>query len=293
MLLKTIVWDQFILNDDLLESATRWDSILEPHKHVAVEGFRQKFCYGDPQYLEPLGSSGAFALASKHYQKSEFLVTEKVDGLNMAIIYVFLHGSDLDPRSYVRTRKEIIGSRQDRCVQDEQGFFTQIVEPYWHHYETLAEILRRENCPSSASIVVLYGEYYGPKIQKKGKLYGDKKQFRLFGAKVLPPSFFQLLVDTPREEHHTRRWMHTLSQRIFLINADSCKVPRVPMIGRVKGDQVDTPEKIRAYLSSITASVVATEDKGSPEEAFEGVVLRAENPVRQWKLKRRDYGLLI
>jgi hypothetical protein len=293
MLHETVIWDKFVLDDDLLESATRWASILEPHKHVKVEGHRQMFCYGEPQYLEPLGSPRNFELSADHYLESNFLVTEKVDGRNMALIFIFRDGKDRDPLTFVRSRTEIIGCLSDFCVQDEQQFFTEIVDSNWLYYATLAQNLASEWQPLTASIVVLYGEYYGPRIQKKGKLYGEQKKFRFFGAKVLPTTYFQVLAETPREEHNRRRWMHVIPQQHFFDIARSCGLPTVPVLGEVQGKMVDTPDKIKQFLGGITESIVAMEDEGDPKEAFEGVVLRADCPLRQWKLKKRDYGLFI
>ncbi len=283
MLWKNLIWGGHIFDNDRLESITRWESILAPHQHIKVKGHRQTFCYGEPQFAELDGSL-------EHYRNTKFLVTEKIDGRNMALIFCIRPNRT---EIFVRSRREIIGNITDYCVQNEQLFFTEILRDRIGRYGPLARSLAMTFNSDDSSMVILYGEYYGPKIQKRGKRYGKKGAFRLFGAKVLPNSFYELLMQTHREEHRHYRWMHSVPQIQFLDRADKYFVPCVPILGKIRGDKIDTPEKIQDFLQQFKKeSIVANRDLGIMKDTLEGVVIRAEEPLRQWKLKYRDYGVI-
>lgn len=98
-------------------------------------------------------------------QIAKWLVTEKVDGTNMRVIF--------EPNSSPSVK--ILG-RSDRAN----------VHPdlYRHMADTFTDAKLCEAFPDVDGIVILYGEGFGPGIQKAGVAYGGDKRFSLFDVKV-------------------------------------------------------------------------------------------------------------
>ena len=91
-----------------------------------------------------------------------WLFTEKIDGMNMRIIY------DDGLRIAGRTDKaQIKPDLRERCMEIGQKLEKHLVD----HEDT-------------GHKVCLYGEGFGPKIQKVGGLYGEKRDFILFDVWV-------------------------------------------------------------------------------------------------------------
>jgi len=110
-------------------------------------------------------------------QIGRWLVTEKVDGMNMRIIWE--PDSDLDPRIYGRTdRAQIPG---DLLAVMRDTFTYETMMSAFSSYTELEDGTVGHVRPES---VILFGEGFGPGIQKAGAAYGGEKRFVLFDVVV-------------------------------------------------------------------------------------------------------------
>lgn len=122
--------------------------------------------------------------------------------------------------------------------------------------------------------VILFGEGYGPKIQKGGEDYRANVGFRLFDVLVGP-------------------WW--LEQENIIDVASRLGVETVPLIGWLS----ILPESIADLgkcFPSNGNSIVARDDGGNPDKTAEGIVARASPMLftrkgerLMWKLKFRDF----
>lgn len=96
--------------------------------------------------------------------KNQWDFTEKVDGTNIKV------GYDLDPEHLDRVE---FGGRTSRAV---------IPDPLMEHLESTftTELFKR----AGLSNITLYGEGYGPGIQKGGDNYGESVSFVLFDVRI-------------------------------------------------------------------------------------------------------------
>ena len=187
-----------------------------------------------------------FRIIEGDYSKFEFMtikkwnITEKIDGTNIRVIY---------KNGFVS-----FAGRTDNAQ----------IPP--HLYESLQRTftLQIMNELFSDTDVVLFGEGYGPKIQKGGGLYRDDAGFILFDAYV---DGWWLLRDS----------IEDISSKIGI----DC----VPLIGTMNVDEVVT------YVQSKPNSLISKKTK-----MMEGIVARSHplllfrngDPL-MWKLKVRDY----
>ena len=187
-----------------------------------------------------------FRIIEGDYSKFEFTtikkwnITEKIDGTNIRVIYkngfVSFAG---------RTDNAQIPAHLYKSLQ--RTFTLQIMNELF-----------------SDTDVVLFGEGYGPKIQKGGGLYRDDAGFILFDAYV---DGWWLLRDS----------IEDISSKIGI----DC----VPLIGTMNVDEVVT------YVQSKPNSLISKKTK-----MMEGIVARSHplllfrngDPL-MWKLKVRDY----
>ena len=177
---------------------------------------------------------------------SRWLVTEKVDGTNVRVILV---------GGAVR-----FGGRTDSA---QMPVFL---------LDRLAEMLPRERVADafdSGTSAVLFGEGYGPRIQKGGGLYRDDPGFRLFDVAVLTSY---------------RTWWGEWDDVEDVARKGGVKT--VPVLGDMRLDD--------ALLCVRSASVVAREDGGVDRDQ-EGIVARSRPLLFTrrgdrvvWKLKARD-----
>lgn len=105
-----------------------------------------------------------------------WLVTEKVDGMNIRVTYIGdgpWEGEFLEPTVSISGRTDnanIPGDLVSRILK-------------WANVENLQRALTTDRGVPSGRIV-LYGEGFGPGIQKAGQAYGGEKDFILFDVKV-------------------------------------------------------------------------------------------------------------
>lgn len=91
-----------------------------------------------------------------------WMFTEKVDGMNIRVEY-----NNGDIKFYGKTNNALIP--QELLIKLNNRFITQI--------DKMKQMF-------GDSVVTLYGEGYGPNIQKHGELYSDKQDFILFDVKI-------------------------------------------------------------------------------------------------------------
>lgn len=270
MFLKPLhLWDE-TLSEEFFSSITKWGTIDTPHERLLEKQYK---CLGEP-------------LFDQKYSKLEYTVTEKIDGTNIGLIYCYSKNQAKPLYSFLRGRGEIMGNFADQVVSDSYEAF-RIIMPIKDRLEQLAARLTNK---SDHAIVVLYGELYGPGINA-GKRYSGHKKFRLFGAKVIDEGHLLTLLDIPIESHNHHRFRKMVPFESIRKFADFYNVSTVPVIGTVKGCEVDTPLKIREYLLKLPYSNVASQDHQWRDELMEGVVLRHDQPFRIYKLKYQDYFL--
>ena len=173
-------------------------------------------------------------------------VTEKIDGTNIRIFY--------EPDSEVAVR---FGGRTDNAsiptflLEQLQKTFTK---------EKLGRVF------SDVTKVILFGEGYGPKIQKGGGLYRKDVSFILFDIWI---SCWWLERDKVNE----------ISKQL--------NIDVVPEIGMM------TYEEIVEFIKRTPKSLCAKEEKiieGIVARSYPLMLFRNGKPV-MWKLKVRDYDL--
>lgn len=184
---------------------------------------------------------------------NHWIMTEKIDGMNVRV--------ELYPDG------QIMGfGRTDKAQLPE---------------ELKSYLTRTFNCDIMYSVfhmdehglypeVTLYGEGYGPKIQKGG-YYRNNQAFRLFDVKI------------------GRWWQNFESVREF---AKAFKVETVPYIGELHG----LPSSLDSLKRIIPWSYVSVQDAGKEGVEAEGIVARTEPLLftrsgdrLMWKLKFRDF----
>lgn len=181
---------------------------------------------------------------------THWLVTEKIDGTN---VRVHLHSDGT----------VIYGGRTDNA---------QLYAPLiaWLLNRLPATLVVAAFDPATEAI--LFGEGYGPKIQKGG-IYRKDVAFRLFDVAVLTPS------------------------RIWWLNwenvedvAKKCDIETVPVIGT----HMTMPEALALYSSP--SRVAHQENGGAMEVRQEGIVCRTDPLLFDkggrrimWKLKGKDF----
>lgn len=185
-----------------------------------------------------------------------WLVTEKIDGTNIRILFYF---------GELYTGVDFKG-RTDRAQVPK--FLMGELEKLFP-IEKLKDVFD-EPLDDEVSNICLYGEGYGPRINKGG-IYRNKEDgvsFRLFDVWI---------------NGWWLKWEDVLS------TAQELEIQTVPSYG-IMGLR----DAIK--IAKGGASIVAKEDKGDEGVYAEGVVARAYpmvlfrngNPLR-WKLKKRDY----
>jgi hypothetical protein len=114
-------------------------------------------------------------------QIAKWLVTEKVDGMNMRVVWHPFGVSD-DPgppflRIYGRTdRAQIPGDLMSHMQERFTHESLVSAFPQFEEWDGIDDAYR--------SSVVLFGEGFGPGIQKAGQAYGGSKRFALFDVVV-------------------------------------------------------------------------------------------------------------
>ncbi len=110
---------------------------------------------------------------------TNWLITEKVDGMN---IRVTLEDGEYGPQLRLAGRTDKAQLPGDLRTYLEETFTVQgMVEAFGGYIEEPGGVKTLVDLPSK---VVLYGEGYGPGIQKVGHAYGGTKRFILFDVKV-------------------------------------------------------------------------------------------------------------
>jgi ATP-dependent RNA circularization protein (DNA/RNA ligase family) len=189
-----------------------------------------------------------FRIVEGDFSKPEFanirdwLVTEKIDGTNIRVKY---------EKGAVR-----FDGRTDEAQIPAHLFA--ILQSMFdaHHFES--------NLDTVPQKMILYGEGYGPKIQKGGGLYRDDPGFILFDVWV------------------DGWWLNRDSVEDI---ADKLNIPVVPVLG------VMDYQKASELVKSNPASVVADLPKiaeGIVARSHPLVLFRDGTPV-MWKLKTRDF----
>ena len=126
--------------------------------------------YPKMQTLWKRDENNKYVIMPGEYSKEEFRnilqwhVTEKIDGTNIRVFITFMGDGSTEVRFGGRTEKAQIPTHLLDALQD---IFT----------EKNVKVL---DGPDGATEFILFGEGYGPKIQKGGGLYRDNPGFILF-----------------------------------------------------------------------------------------------------------------
>ena len=124
----------------------------------------------DPKNKNKTLLEGEFSMPEFEFLKdNKWIFTEKVDGTNIRVMYngfELKYGGKTDaaqiPATLVNVLRELFDNKREEFAR----MFSVDIE--------------KEGLPR----VCLYGEGYGPKIQKGGGKYGDQQDFVLFDVKV-------------------------------------------------------------------------------------------------------------
>lgn len=190
-----------------------------------------------------------FRIIEGNYSKIEFAavkkwnITEKIDGTNIRVIY--------------KNGIVSFGGRTDNA---------QIPANLYEYLQRTFTLLQMKELFGDADIqdVVLFGEGYGPKIQKGGGLYRDDAGFILFDAYI---GGWWVLRDSIEDI------------------ASNIGIDCVPLIGTMGID-----EAVK-YVQSKPDSLIANEPKimeGIVARSYPLMLFRNGDPL-MWKLKARDY----
>ena len=190
-----------------------------------------------------------FRIIEGNYSKIEFAavkkwnITEKIDGTNIRVIY--------------KNGIVSFGGRTDNA---------QIPANLYEYLQRTFTLLQMKELFGDADIqdVVLFGEGYGPKIQKGGGLYRDDAGFILFDAYI---GGWWVLRDSIEDI------------------ASNIGIGCVPLIGTMGID-----EAVK-YVQSKPDSVIANKPKimeGIVARSYPLMLFRNGDPL-MWKLKARDY----
>ena len=183
----------------------------------------------------------------------KWLVQEKVDGTNVRVVYSELP----QPEGFDSVSCITIKGRTDNSDMPKKL--------YWHLQEAFGKTLMREVFPDTdKAYVTLYGEGYGPQIQKGGGNYRKDIGFILFDVKI-------------------GNWW--LQQSAVKEIAAKLNVPYAPTIG------IMTEHEIVAYVKSKPLSLCSL-----TPQVMEGIVARPEPLVLfrdgkplMMKLKCREF----
>lgn len=190
-----------------------------------------------------------------------WLVTEKIDGMNIRIIY------------YPDTHRVIFTGRTDKAIipQPLLDYLHDVITP-----DKLAHVFKPESEQTSekrAFRIILYGEGYGPKIQSGGN-YAPSPRFRLFDVLIIKP--------TPPQ----RLWLNWESVEDI---AEKLGIKTAPKLGIM-----ETAEIVSLVEVGIPSQVAKEEN--NMLYLSEGVVARTDPLLltRQgrrviWKLKTKDF----
>jgi hypothetical protein len=189
-------------------------------------------------------------------QVNRWHVTEKIDGMNIRVIY--------DPKAL---EDEVVryAGRTDRA-QLPGKLVDHLREKFTH--KKLDKAFPNIDCP-----VVLFGEGYGPKIQKGGNYRPEGQVFRMFDVAVLG------------------------SERVWWLKWDDVS-------GIAESFDVETAPVYGKALTTCQAadlvheiSCVACEEDGNPAYVQEGVIARTDPYLHtrdggkvMWKLKVKDFA---
>lgn len=189
------------------------------------------------------------ALRSPHFgQVKSWHVTEKIDGQNVRIVY-----KPGEPISF-RGRSDRAALPRD-LVEYLEGIFNPAAME-----GQFAEFLTREGRDGS---VTIYGEGYGPGIQKGGGNYAPAKLFRMFDV-----MYHWHQTDDMGQEFYLNSWatMETVDM-ISDLSADL----RAPVLGEAM-----TLQEIVALVAFGLESKVARYDGDRPDVVAEGVIARSD-----------------
>jgi len=201
-----------------------------------------------------------FKVVPGQLRKQEFglinrwIMTEKVDGMNIRVI--------LFPDGHIEFR-----GRTDKA-QLPKELEKHLTKTFT--CDKMYSVFDRDEHGLFPTIV-LYGEGYGPKIQKGG-IYRDTQSFRLFDVRI------------------GDWWQDWDSVMVF---AKSLEIQTVPYVGVLVGG---LPDSIESLERIIPTSYVAAQDGTEGKVQSEGIVARTDPLLLtrsgqrlMWKLKFRDF----
>lgn len=216
-------------------------------------------------------------------QVGNWHITEKIDGTNIRVILDWAYDEELDlwrPVVDVRGRTDA-ASLPKNFVQEAFG----VEEPYELTDKLLSALaaitgLNVLDLTLDPVMVVVYGEGYGPGIQKVGSQYTSKKSFRAFDVRT-----FKGIVENGHWGHGLWRTWEDVE-----VVSNILGVETVPVFG-----SEESLDQIVKFVSNGVESVVASKDAGTYGIPAEGVVARTDpylydyrgNRV-MWKLKGKD-----
>lgn len=185
-------------------------------------------------------------------------IDEKIDGTNIRLFFKQVDGERCNPSIMGRTDAASI----PKFLLDHlQTIAT------WENFDKAFKLNAR------SFEVYIFGEGYGPKIQKAGSLYSDSVGFVLFDVMIS-----DMVMDLCLNKHWFQR--ETLEKISYEMG-----IPIVPSLGTFEEDEI--VELVKSKPLSFFSK---------KEQVLEGIVARTEpmilfscgNPIK-WKLKCRDF----
>jgi len=199
-------------------------------------------------------------------------VTEKIDGTNVRVIYQPVYETTGFISKEFKEMEILFRGRTDKA--ELHSNLTKYLEQTFT-IEKLGEIFpESEEFPMYPS-VILFGEGYGPKIQKGGN-YRKDISLRLFDVYV-------------KDQSHPFGgwWLEPENINDIAMKLD---VQIAPPLG------IMTMDEAVEYVKSRKHSIVASLDRGNPDYQMEGIVARTKPLMFTrkgerivWKLKVKDF----
>lgn len=211
--------------------------------------------------------------AERALRRAEFaipqrwLLTEKIDGTNIRVQFCIADGS-LSRNTFVA-----FGGRTDAA---------QLPPFLLKHLQETVTVEKMVACFDLNTCGILFGEGYGPRIQKGGGNYRPDVSFRLFDVVVFGPSVTQNPFDG------RVGWLDWSNVEDI---ASKLGISTVPVLSRT----ATLSDAIQAVEENFFSRVAAHENNGCAYLA-EGVVARTDPLLFDrrghrlvWKLKHRDF----
>lgn len=269
--------NDLILNPEILRkvnSATKYPSILTYH-NLGNKG----------NVIEGLTEGRSFPNDSLLY------VTEKIDGTNSrAVMFTDDKGQVID--YMIGSREDILFAMNDRIINPSQGIVDQMKPCVEKIIQNICNCFGfHEHLPYD-SIICLYGETYGGKINGAKQYTGHGNSgIRFFDYWTMDMDEFRKLLELPLEkisswrEHGGQPFVSVSELKGFCMNA---KLETVPYIYTTVVDLFPNDlQTVWNWLQAFSRTRASLDDDGKNHS--EGVVVRTEDRSMIRKIRFEDY----